>query len=106
MNAQLVIALAVGLCLSAPLPAQDMKLLQRKGAQCQAIRGDSAAGETHECFFLPQAFGKRDFSRRNGRAQYVFSELGPDCEEIEILGDSARPHAEHELRRVGLRCIR
>ena len=51
--------------------------------------------------------GARDFGSRNGRAEYVFTALGPDCEEMEILADEAvaeSPDPAKPLRRVSVLC--
>jgi hypothetical protein len=76
-----------------------------KGAACVATDTMAADGPTHHCWFVPHAFGKRNFSTRNGRAQYIFSELDR-CNEIEILSDAEYPRADGEAWRVvALRCF-
>jgi hypothetical protein len=76
-----------------------------KGSACVATNTTAVDGPTHHCWFVPRAFGKRDFSTRNGRAQYIFSEL-ERCDEIEILSDTEQPRAdEAPWRVVALRCI-
>ena len=80
----------------------------KNGVSCVASDVDASAGETHHCFFAPTSVRGHDFANRNERAGYVVTELGPNCDEIEILsdreyqpGDGAAP-----LRRVGVACTR
>lgn len=85
--------------------APEVKL--KDGVQCKSKPDDAYEGETHRCYFSPQKFGKRDFSTRNGRATYVFSTIGQDCDEVEILGDGNSPHAAPdggELKQVSVHC--
>ena len=84
----------------------DLKL--KEGVQCQQEPEDAYEGETHRCYFSPSRFGKRDFTTRNGRATYVVTTLGPDCDEIEILGDANAPltlPGGGEIKQVSVRCI-
>lgn len=96
--------LAAGPALSA-VEAAPVKL--RQGVHCQEQKVEPFEGETHRCYFSPHRFGKRDFSTRNGRAMYVISVLGPDCDEIEILGDGqseAIASDGSELKQVTVHC--
>jgi hypothetical protein len=109
MNVQCVLASAVMLmgCIAATAVASERgaPATLPKGAACIAAEATAAEGATHHCWFIPRPFGKRDFSTRNGRAQYVFSEL-ERCDEIEILSDAEHPRADGEAWRVvALRCI-
>jgi hypothetical protein len=77
----------------------------RNGVLCQKQTVDAYEGETHRCYFSPHKFGKRDFSTRNGRAQYIASELR--CDEVEILGDGRSPLTAPdggELKQVSVHC--
>lgn len=79
----------------------------KNGALCQVQKHDAFEGETHRCYFSPKRFGKRDFSARNARAMYVISELGPDCDEIEILADGTSEAVASdggELKQVTVHC--
>jgi hypothetical protein len=100
----------LALLASAPVVAQaEAESVQlREGASCKRNKTATDAGETHRCFFAPRAFGKRDFSKPNGRAQYVFSTLGPDCKEIELLGDEPfeATGGKETLQRMSIACIR
>jgi hypothetical protein len=86
-------------------PAEQYTL--EDGADCAKSKAPRAEGETHRCIFEPGKFGRRDFGSRNGRAEYVFSTLGPDCDAIEILADEAfegSPDPAAPLRRVSVLC--
>jgi len=73
------------LAVLAAAPADPVAL--RDGVDCAASDTPRHEGETHRCLFEPRAFGKRDYSTANGRAEQVFTTLGPDCGAIEILAD-------------------
>lgn len=101
--------LSLALIAAAPLQARSeadpIKL--RNGVACSDEPADAYEGETHRCYFSPQKFGKYDFSTRNGRTMHVITLLGPDCDEIEILGDgkSERTGSDGgELRQVSVHC--
>jgi hypothetical protein len=101
-----VLILSGGL-LAAPVAAAPEKVKLRDGATCVSNSAPADDGETHRCFFEPRVFGRRDFSAANGRAFYVFSELGHRCNEIEILADDAYTDRDgRDLRRVSARCHR
>lgn len=102
-------SLTLALLAAAPLQARSesdpVKL--RDGVSCAEQKVDAFEGETHRCYFSPQRFGKRDFTSRNGRAMYVITELGPDCDEIEILGDGDSQRVATDggaLRQVSVHC--
>ena len=89
----------------AAAPAETYTL--KDGADCAKSQAPKAEGETHRCIFEPGKFGKRDFSSRNGRAEFVFTALGPDCDAMEILADEAfegSPDPAAPLRRVSVLC--
>ena len=103
------IVLLLGLCsvpaLAADAAAETFSL--KDGAECAESKTVMHDGETHRCIFEPKAFAKRDFTSRNGRAQYIFSKLGPDCDTMEILADEPyadSPDAGAPLRRVSVLC--
>lgn len=98
--------LAAGPALSAA-DAGPVKL--KNGARCQEQKVDPFEGETHRCYFSPHRVGKHDFSTRNARAMYVISEIGPDCDEIEILADSPSETVASdggELKQVSVHCTK
>lgn len=101
-------ALLAGVTLAPGLTAASLPEIRLKdGVQCQSKPRDAYEGETHRCYFSPQRHGKRDFSTRNGRATYVFSTIGQDCDEVEILGDGNSPHPAPdggELKQVSVHC--
>ena len=103
------LSLSLACFAAAPLQARSesdpVKL--RDGVVCAEQKTDAFEGETHRCYFSPQRFGKRDFSTRNGRTMHVITLLGPDCDEIEILGDGKsdrRAPDGSELRQVSVHC--
>lgn len=105
----LLSTLSLALIAAAPLQARSeadpIKL--RNGVVCSDEPADAYDGETHRCYFSPQKFGRHDFSTRNGRTMHVITLLGPDCDEIEILGDgkSERTASDGgELRQVSVHC--
>jgi hypothetical protein len=91
-----------------PMQDEGAVAIPRAGAVCKANRKAQESGETHRCFFTPKAFGARDFSTANGRAFFVFSELGHACKDIEILSDAPYAGAEdtQPVQRVGVSCLR
>lgn len=79
----------------------------RQGVSCDQNPSAPAGQATHVCYFDPQHSGKRDFSSRNGRAEYIFTVMGADCESIEILADedySAPDSRAVALKRVSVVC--
>ncbi len=81
----------------------------KNGALCQEQKVEPFEGATYRCYFSPHRVGKHDFSTRNARAMYVISEIGPDCDEIEILADSQSETVASdgsELRQVTVHCTR
>jgi hypothetical protein len=79
----------------------------KDGAFCQEQNVEPFEGETHRCYFSPRRHGERDFSKRNGRAQYVATVLGPVCREIEILGDGPSERVSTdgtELAQLSVHC--
>ena len=79
----------------------------KNGVECTKSKTPKHEGETHACVFEPVVRGARDFGSRNGRAEYVFTELGPECDEMEILADEAvaeSPDPAKPLRRVSVLC--
>lgn len=95
--------------LLASLPAASAENVPvlKDGAQCAKSKSPAKDGETHRCFFEPGEFGNRDFSTRNGRAQYIFTVLGPNCDVMEIPADEAvadSPDSAAPLRRVSVLC--
>jgi hypothetical protein len=81
----------------------------KDGVDCAKSKAPQAEGETHRCIFAPGKVGKRDFDTRNGRAEYVFTALGPDCDAMEILADEVfdgSPDPAAPLRRVSVLCER
>jgi len=90
---------------SAAIPA-DQPIKLKRGAACLADSPEGATDATHRCFFSEGRFGRRDFTSRGARAEYVFTELGPDCEEVEILADEefVQPDQSETLRRVSIIC--
>jgi hypothetical protein len=105
----LSMTLSLAVLVAAPVQARSdtdaIKL--RDGVVCAEQKTDAFEGETHRCYFSPQRFGRRDFTTRNGRTMHVITLLGPDCDEIEILGDgkSERVAADGgELRQVSVHC--
>lgn len=87
-------------------PAEEPVKL-KDGVVCIAGTAALASGETHRCYFVPRKVGKRDFSDFNGRAGYIISTLGADCEEMEIFGEETvtQPDKPDEmLQRVSVRC--
>jgi hypothetical protein len=89
------------------LAASTPEVKLKDGVQCTAKPDDAYEGETHRCYFAPEKFGKRDFSTRNGRATYVFSTIGQDCDEVEILGDgnsTLTSPGGGELKQVSVHC--
>lgn len=98
--------LAAGPALSGA-EAAPVKL--KNGAHCQEHKVEPIEGETHRCYFSPHRVGKHDFSTRNARAMYVISEIGPDCDEIEILSDSQSETVASdgsELKQVTVHCTK
>lgn len=96
--------------LAAPPPshaARGKSALSAKGVECHASADAVDGSETHWCLFDPRQRGRHDFSTRNGRAGYVVSTLGPDCDLIEILDDTehdAGDAGKAPLRRVSVAC--
>jgi hypothetical protein len=105
LPAFVLLVLATGF---ASVQAKSTELKLKEGVQCQSEPDDAYEGETHRCYFSPQHFGKRDFTTRNGRATYVVTTLGADCDEIEILGDASSPLTAPgggEIKQVSVRCV-
>ena len=105
----LFLSLSLATFAAAPLQARSesdpVKL--RDGVVCAEQKTDAYEGETHCCYFSPERFGKRDFSTRNGRTMHVITLLGPDRDEIEILGDGKSERVATdggELRQVSVHC--
>ena len=95
-----IVLLALLLPLAAAAAPKD-------GVECTKSKSPKHEGETHACVFEPVVRGARDFGSRNGRAEYVFTALGPDCEEMEILADepvAESPDPAKPLRRVSVLC--
>jgi hypothetical protein len=82
----------------------DAAIKLKQGAHCDEHAAATDTGATHTCYFDPAHSGKRDFSSGNGRAEYIFTELGPDCEEIEILADE--DYSAPDGRAVALKRVR
>jgi hypothetical protein len=102
-----VILILSACLLAAPVVASPEKVKLRDGAVCLRNAAPAENGETHRCFFQPGMFGRRDFTAANGRAFYVFSELGKECDEIEILADEDYVTGDGQnVRRVGALCHR
>ena len=104
MRAALLLLMLPPFALAAA-PAEKYAL--EDGADCAESTAPKTEGETHRCIFDPGKHGKRDFSSRNGRAEYVFSALGPHCDAMEILADEAfdgSPDPAAPLRRVSVLC--
>ena len=104
MRAALLLLMLSPFALAAE-PAEKYAL--KEGADCAKSKAPLAEGETHRCIFEAGKFGKRDFSTRNGRAEYVFSMLGPDCDVMEILADevfAGSPDPAAPLHRVSVLC--
>jgi hypothetical protein len=101
-------SLALAALLAAPAAeAARAPSLAAQGVECHANADPGENGETHWCLFDPRHHGRHDFGSRNGRAGYVVSMLGPDCELIEILDDAEQPGADAgkpPLRRVSVAC--
>lgn len=78
-----------------------------RGVDCDKTR-DAEDGATHLCYFDPTVRDRFDFSSRNGRAGYVVSELGPYCDELDILADQDHLHQGQPsgLRVVRVQCLR
>ena len=99
--------LALLLLVSAPPGAAEKTPPLRDGADCARRKPPLHEGETHRCYFDPKVKQKWDFGARNGRAQYLFSKLGPDCDVMEILADEPvadSPDPAAPLRRVSVLC--
>ena len=97
----------IALMFTAPAFAADAPPVLRDGADCARSKSPSRDGETHRCYFDTTVKEKWDFGARNGRAQYLFSKLGPDCDVMEILADEAvaeSPDPAKPLRRVSVLC--
>jgi len=111
MKALAALASAVA-SLALALPADAARrskgpTLAETGVECHAHADPQASGETHWCEFRQELVDGRDFSRRNSRASYVVSQLGPDCEEIEILDEEDTIREDlpgTTLRRVSVAC--
>ena len=98
--------LALLLVAAPALAAEDVPVL-KEGANCAKSKPPVKEGETHRCVFDTTVHLKWDFSTRNGRAQYLFSKLGPDCDVMEILADEEFvqvPAPAVPLRRVSVLC--
>lgn len=80
----------------------------RDGASCVRSESAQVEGETHQCFFAQGVFRKRDFQNHNSRAEYVFSALERECDEIELLGTNAYQPADgtKPLHRVSVACTK
>lgn len=114
-----VLMLYAGLCLLLPAAAaiavdtpetaaaEPVKVPSR-GYLCVKTKPVPASGETHGCYFVPDVVGSHDFSARNARVLQVITELGPHCNDVEILDETAHPAANggKELRRVSVACLR
>jgi hypothetical protein len=106
MKPILVVALLLPVLSLAAAAAAAERITLKKGAQCKALKPVGEDGVTHHCFFAPGVFGDRDYSNRNGRARYVFTELGPRCGEIEIVADEPHQDDGTALVRVSAVCSR
>ena len=103
MKAWLVALLVV----AAPASGAEKIPALKGGADCAKSKPALHEGETHRCYFDPKVKKQWDFGARNGRAQYLFSKLGPDCDVMEILADEAvadSPDPAAPLRRVSVLC--
>jgi hypothetical protein len=100
-----ILLVALLLALAGPAAAAE-RITLKKGAQCKVLKPVAEDGATHHCFFAPAVFGDRDYSNRNGRARYVFTELGPRCGEVEIVTDTPHEHDGTALVRVSAICSR
>lgn len=101
------VLLAALLLVSAPAFGAEKIPALKDGADCARSKAPAKEGETHRCYFDPTVRDKWDFSARNGRAQYLFSKLGPECDVMEILADEAvadSPDPAAPLRRVSVLC--
>ena len=99
--------LAILLLAAAPAFAAETVPALKNGADCAKSTSPAKEGETHRCYFDPTVKQKWDFGARNGRAQYLFSKLGPDCDVMEILADEPvadSPDPAAPLRRVSVLC--
>jgi hypothetical protein len=100
-------SLFVLMLLTAPAHAADSVPALKHGADCAKSKPPARESETHRCYFDPKVHERWDFGTRNGRAQYLFSKLGPDCDMMEILADEAvaeSPDPAAPLRRVSVLC--
>lgn len=103
----LLIAGALPAVAAAASTEASERVALRQGVLCRASSEAMNEGETHACFFSPTKVGRHDFSSRNARAGYVVTELGPNCGEIEILGESEVPQDDgNSLRRVSVLCLK
>lgn len=97
-------ALSLPLFVLLAATAPDASVVLKDGVHCAASEAPRHPGETHRCLFEPKAFGKRDYAMANGRAEQVFTLLGPDCEALEILADEEVAGAAPPRRRVSVLC--
>jgi hypothetical protein len=99
--------IAAWLALSVPALAAESIPALKNGADCAKSKPPAREGETHRCYFDPGVRQKWDFGTRNGRAQFLFSKLGPECDVMEILADepvAGSPDPAAPLRRVSVLC--